>query len=110
MSEIVNEINAYLQGGGLFNSELANHSAVSDLLIRCRDEIARLNKSKYRKNEYIRHADHVMPGTVVRREPEFFVSLDDGLIHKGYRPLDLKESDTASAALNDSKAIRKESK
>lgn len=35
-------ITAYLAGGGLFNPELANHDAVRDLIIDCRDEIARL--------------------------------------------------------------------
>lgn len=35
------EINQYLQLGGLFNPELANHDAVRDLLIRCRDELQR---------------------------------------------------------------------
>lgn len=33
-------ITDYLSGGGLFNPELANHEAVRDLLIECRDELA----------------------------------------------------------------------
>ena len=33
-------ISAYLSGGGLFNPELANHEAVRDLLIECRDALA----------------------------------------------------------------------
>lgn len=32
-------ITAYLTGGGLFNPELANHDAVRDLLIDCRDAL-----------------------------------------------------------------------
>jgi hypothetical protein len=35
-------INDYLSGGGLFNPEMANHEAVRDLLIDCRDELANL--------------------------------------------------------------------
>lgn len=37
--EIVDRITAYLSGGGLFNPELANHDAVRDLLIDCRDAL-----------------------------------------------------------------------
>ena len=34
-------ITAYLAGGGLFNPELANHDVVRDLLIDCREALAR---------------------------------------------------------------------
>lgn len=37
---LVARITAYLTGGGLFNPELANHDAVRDLLIDCRDALA----------------------------------------------------------------------
>ena len=43
---IPEEISQYLQTGGLFNPELANHDAVRDLLIRCRDEIEELKKER----------------------------------------------------------------
>ena len=33
-------INAYLQSGGLFNPEMANHDAVRDLLMDCRSALA----------------------------------------------------------------------
>ena len=33
-------ITDYLSGGGLFNPEFANHDAVRDLLIECRDALA----------------------------------------------------------------------
>jgi hypothetical protein len=33
---LIDRINAYLQGGGLFNPEMANHDAVRDLLMDCR--------------------------------------------------------------------------
>lgn len=39
---LVEEINEYLANGGLFNPELADHHAVRDLLIECREEIIRL--------------------------------------------------------------------
>lgn len=37
VNEIINAITAYLCGGGLFNPELADHIAVRDLLIECRE-------------------------------------------------------------------------
>lgn len=39
-AELAERITAYLSGGGLFNPELANHEAVRDLLIDCRDALA----------------------------------------------------------------------
>lgn len=35
--ELVNKITAYLFNGGLFNPELADHDAVRDILIECRE-------------------------------------------------------------------------
>jgi hypothetical protein len=35
--ELIDRITAYLFNGGLFNPELANHNAVRDLLIDCRE-------------------------------------------------------------------------
>jgi hypothetical protein len=41
MSEALrDQITTYLSGGGLFNPEMANHDAVRDLLIECRDALA----------------------------------------------------------------------
>ena len=37
--DLVQRITDYLAGGGLFNPELANHEAVRDLLIECRDAL-----------------------------------------------------------------------
>jgi hypothetical protein len=37
LNKMADRITAYLSGGGLFNPELANHEAVRDLLIECRD-------------------------------------------------------------------------
>jgi len=37
--KLVDRINAYLLGGGMFNPELALHDAVRDLLIDARDEL-----------------------------------------------------------------------
>lgn len=36
MNELAQRITDYLSSGGLFNPEMANHEAVSDLLIECR--------------------------------------------------------------------------
>ena len=38
--ELTQRITDYLTGGGLFNPEMANHEAVRDLLIDCRDALA----------------------------------------------------------------------
>jgi hypothetical protein len=35
--KLIDRITGYLFNGGLFNPELANHIAVRDLLIECRD-------------------------------------------------------------------------
>ena len=37
---LADRITEYLSGGGLFNPELANHEAVRDLLIECRNALA----------------------------------------------------------------------
>lgn len=42
MANLSQRITEYLSAGGLFNPELANHDAVRDLIIDCRDEIERL--------------------------------------------------------------------
>jgi hypothetical protein len=39
--EIMQRITDYLKSGGLFNPEMANHEKVRDLLIDCRDELAK---------------------------------------------------------------------
>jgi hypothetical protein len=39
-STLPDRISAYLSGGGLFNPEMADHDAVRDLLIECRDALA----------------------------------------------------------------------
>lgn len=36
---LIDRITEYLATGGLFNPELANHEAVRDLLIECRDAL-----------------------------------------------------------------------
>ena len=38
--ELTQRITDYLTGGGLFNPEMANHEAVRDLLIDCREALA----------------------------------------------------------------------
>lgn len=44
MSDVVEQITQYLTAGGFFNPELMEHDKVRDLLIKCRDEIARLRE------------------------------------------------------------------
>jgi hypothetical protein len=39
---ILDEISNYLQVGGMFNPELMEHHKVSDMILRCRNEIERL--------------------------------------------------------------------
>ena len=39
VQDLVNRITDYLTMGGLFNPELANHLAVRDLLIECREAL-----------------------------------------------------------------------
>lgn len=49
--QLVDRITDYLNGGGLFNPELADHQAVRLLLIECRDELARESDERYLYNE-----------------------------------------------------------
>ncbi len=46
--EIAKRITDYLIGGGLFNPELADHEAVCELLVDCRDTIELLEKDAAR--------------------------------------------------------------
>ncbi len=41
---LIGRITNYLALGGMFNPELANHDAVRDLLIDCRDRIIELER------------------------------------------------------------------
>ena len=43
--DIVERCSNYLSSGGLFNPEFADHDAVRDLVINCRDEIERLREA-----------------------------------------------------------------
>lgn len=45
-ADLVARATAYLTGGGLFNPELANHDAVRDLIIDCRDALKRLTRER----------------------------------------------------------------
>lgn len=44
MTDELERISAYLSGGGMFNPELANHDAVRELVIDCRDRIMMLEE------------------------------------------------------------------
>lgn len=48
---ILDLINEYLQHGGLFNPESMDHDKVRDLIIRCRDEIERLQEIEWMYND-----------------------------------------------------------
>ena len=56
MNDVVDRTNEYLTLGGLFNPEMANHVAVRDLIIDCRNEIKRLRRYEgmvnFIKNDY----------------------------------------------------------
>ena len=61
--DLTQRITDYLTGGGLFNPEMANHEAVRDLLIECRDALAQPEQEPvaymgsaglgYDKNKYL---------------------------------------------------------
>lgn len=42
MKNVSNKIKEYLVNGGLFNPELMDHQAVSDMVVECQDEITHL--------------------------------------------------------------------
>jgi hypothetical protein len=44
--DIIERITLYLVGGGLFNPELADHSAVRNLLIECREALNERTNSR----------------------------------------------------------------
>ena len=44
IKELSNRITDYLSMGGLFNPELANHLAVRDLLIECKEILTEVSK------------------------------------------------------------------
>jgi hypothetical protein len=50
----IEEITNYLQHGGMFNPEHMEHHKVSDLLLRCRDELERLASKCDRQSMIIR--------------------------------------------------------
>lgn len=44
MNKVIEEIDNYLQMGGMFNPEEMEHHKVRDLLLKCRDELAEYQK------------------------------------------------------------------
>jgi len=44
LTDVVSRITEYLDSGGLWNPELADHAAVRDLILDARDEIDRLRR------------------------------------------------------------------
>ena len=53
-TELEARITAYLSGGGLFNPELADHTAVRDLLIDCRVAITALHDAQQQEKSGFR--------------------------------------------------------
>jgi hypothetical protein len=46
MTDELERISSYLSSGGMFNPELANHDAVRELIIDCRDRIMMLEEEE----------------------------------------------------------------
>ena len=63
MSHELERISGYLSSGGLFNPELANHDAVRDLIIDCRDRIAELEAALREAYEVYAGSDGFIPET-----------------------------------------------
>ena len=55
--ELTQRITDYLTGGGLFNPEMANHEAVRDLLIDCRDALAQPEQKPVAVKVISKHTD-----------------------------------------------------
>ena len=47
-NDLVVQITLYLSNGGLFNPELANHVAVRDLLIQCKEALAQPEQNQFK--------------------------------------------------------------
>jgi hypothetical protein len=53
-NNLINQIQAYLSNGGLFNPELADHLAVRNLLMECREALAQPEQPKVRTGNCLR--------------------------------------------------------
>lgn len=70
MSDIAELLTEYLLHGGLYNPELMQHDKVRDLLIDCRDEIARLRLTNAEREAIAGAADLLIgskPGATLRK-------------------------------------------
>lgn len=65
MTDIVERCSNYLSSGGLFNPEFADHDAVRDLVINCRDEIERLREVVMLLVAYDEHDEEIQKGAVM---------------------------------------------
>lgn len=77
---LIERITAYLTNGGLFNPEFANHNAVNELLIECREALALLNEDRGEAAQHVAYFDdgqfHWMSG-IAPRNCELYASLPD---------------------------------
>jgi hypothetical protein len=70
-------ITGYLAGGGLFNPELANHDAVRDLLIDCRDKLAAIDGAEMpEETKWIKHMRIATLDNCVPHESEYLAYVD----------------------------------
>ena len=63
--DIVERCSNYLSSGGLFNPEFADHDAVRDLVINCRDEIERLREVVMLLVAYDEQDEEIQKGAVM---------------------------------------------
>ena len=63
--DIVERCFNYLSSGGLFNPEFADHDAVRDLVIDCRDEIEQLREVVMLLVAYDEHDEEIQKGAVM---------------------------------------------
>jgi hypothetical protein len=97
-NDLVKRLDAYFAMGGLFNPELADHQAVSDLLKDCRARITELEKAlepikaRLEDREKFDEALYGMPSS---DEKEIYVRMGD--LRAVVRPLKTKEHEQSPA-------------
>jgi TRAP-type uncharacterized transport system substrate-binding protein len=67
--DLVKRLDAYFVMGGLFNPELADHQAVSDLLKDCREAITRLTNERNNLIETVKMFDAEFGRMLLHRTP-----------------------------------------
>ncbi len=80
---VADRITEYLSGGGLFNPEYANHDAVRDLLIDCRNELGAVEARTVEQYKPIGYAQELADGRLCLMETT--VPVDE--LHDNGRPI-----------------------